>query len=143
MPAPPVYLDECVDRPMAAGLRRRGFDVLTALEAGRAEDPDDDQLSYATSVGRVLFSYNRTDFRRLHAAYLRSGRQHGGIILIPQVPPVDRRELRAAMLLDWLGTLDEYQSRLFQWNDLQQHLVSGYRLPGYTEAEVALVVGWS
>lgn len=53
MPAPPVYLDECVDRPVSEALRARGFDVLTALEAGRGEDPDDAQLAYATAIGRV------------------------------------------------------------------------------------------
>ena len=136
MAAPPAYLDECVDRPVIEALRQRGFDVLTALEAGRGEDPDEAQLAHATSVGRVLLSYNRTHFRRLHATYLRAGHQHGGILLIPQAAPVHRRRLRAAMLLDWLGTLDEYRSRLFQWNDLQQRLVGGFRLPGYTEEEV-------
>lgn len=38
MPAPRVYLDECVDRPVSEALRARGFDVLTAIEAGRGED---------------------------------------------------------------------------------------------------------
>jgi hypothetical protein len=143
MPAPPVYLDECVDRPISEALRARGFDVLTAIEAGRGEDPDDAQLEYATGTGRVLLSYNRTHFRRLHATWLGIGRQHGGILLIPQAPPVKRRELRAAMLLDWLGTLDDYRSRLFQWNDLQRRLLDGFRLPGYTEDEVGDVVGRS
>jgi len=141
MAAPPVYLDECIDRLVVEGLRQRRFDVLTAIEVGRGEDPDDAQLAYATSVGRVLLSYNRIDFRRLHATYLRLGREHGGIILIPQAPPVSRRQMRAAMLLDWLGTLDDYRSRLFQWNDLQQRLLGGFRLPGYTEDEVDDAVG--
>lgn len=30
-PAPPVYLDECVDRPVIEAFRQRGLDVLTAL----------------------------------------------------------------------------------------------------------------
>src|SRR4051794_2076274 len=98
MATAPVYLDECVDRLIAEALRQRGFDVLMALEAGRGEDPDEVQLAYATSLDRVLLSYNRTDFRRLHAVYLNTGRQHGGIVLLPQVPPVGRRQVRAAML---------------------------------------------
>jgi hypothetical protein len=143
MPAPPVYSDECVDRPVVEALRQRGFDVLTALEAGRGEDPDDAQLAHATSLGRVLLSYNRTHFRRLHATCLRAEHQHGGILLIPQAAPVSRRQVRAAMLLDWLGTLDEYRSRLFQWNDLQQRLLGGFRLLGYTEEDVREAVGRS
>ena len=143
MPAPPVYLDECVDRPVVVALRQRGFDVLTALEAGRGEEPDEAQLVHATSLGRVLFSYNRGHFRRLHATYLRAGHRHGGILLIPQAAPVRRRQLRAALLLAWLGTLDEYRSRLYQWNDLQQRLLSGFRISGYTEEEVEEAVGRS
>jgi hypothetical protein len=136
-------LDECVDRPVVEALRQRGFDVLTAVEAERGEDPDDAQLAHATSLVRVLLSYNRTHFRRLHATYLRVGHQHGGIPLIPQAAPVRRRQLRAALLLDWLARLDEHRSRLLQWNDLQQRLLRGFRLPGYTEEEIGEVVGQS
>lgn len=143
MPAPPAYLDECIDRPIAEALRERGFDSLTALEAGRGEDSDDEQLQHATALGRVLLTYNRWDFRRLHAACLETGRHHAGIIIIPQLPPVSRRQIRAAMMLDWLGTVGDPQSRLFQWNDLQQLLLSGFRLPGYSDADVDIAVGRS
>src|SRR4030095_11178013 len=136
MAAPPAYLDECIDRPVAQSLRARGFDVLTALEAGQGERLDEEQLQYATSLGRVLLTYDRFAFRRLPMIYLSTGREHGGIVTIPQLPPERRRQLRAALMLDWLGTLDERQSRLFQWNDLQQLLLAGLRLPGYSEEEV-------
>jgi hypothetical protein len=141
MAAPPAYLDECVDRPVVDGLRARGFDVVTAIEAGRIEDTDEAQLAYAASIGRVLLSYNRTDFRRLHATYRRVGLEHVGILLIPQLPPVSRRVLRAAMLLDWLGERDDFRSSLVQWNDLQRRLLGGLRLEGYAEAEVSEVIG--
>lgn len=141
MAAPPVYLDECVDRPLVDRLRQRGFDVLSAVEAGHGEDPDEAQLAYATSIGRVLFTYNRVHFRRLHAAFLAAERGHGGIVLIPQASHVDRRAVRAAMMLDWLGQLGQYRSCLFQWNDLQQQLLSGFRLHGYTDQDVRLAIG--
>ncbi len=141
MAAPPVYIDECVDRPIVEALRERGFDVLTALKAGRGEDSDAAQLAFATDLGRMLFSYNRTDFRRLHARYLETGRPHAGILLLPQTPPVHRRQLRAALLLDWLGTTGDVRSRLVQWNELQQLLLSGVRTPGYAEYEIADAVG--
>lgn len=100
MPAPPAYLDECVDRPVAEDLRHRGFDVLTAVEAGRGQYPDRAQLEYATSAGRVILTYNRMDFRRLHAAFVQAGRPHGGIIILPQTRMIPRRQVRAAMLLE-------------------------------------------
>jgi uncharacterized protein DUF5615 len=141
MAAPPAYLDECIDRPVAEALRKWGFDVLTALEAGQAEKLDEDQLQFALSRGRVLITYDRFDFRRLHATYMSTGRQHGGIVAIPQVPPVRRRQLRVALMLDWLGTLDRYRARMFQWNDLQHRLLEGLRLPGYSEADIADALG--
>ena len=141
MAAPPVYADECIDRLIVEELRERGFDVLTALESGRGEDPDDAQLAYATSIDRVILTYNRLDFRRLHAGYLRIGREHGGIVIIPQSPPAHRRQLRAALMLDWLGTLEEHRSRLFQWNDLQLRLLGGLRLDGYSEDAINEAVG--
>jgi predicted nuclease of predicted toxin-antitoxin system len=143
MAAPPAYLDECIDRPVADALGERGFDVLTAIEAGQGEKLDEEQLQFALSLGRVLLTYDRSDFRRLHATYLSTGRHHGGIVAIPQVPPVSRRQLRAALMLDWLGTLDEHRSRMFQWNDLQGRLLSGLRLSGYSEDEINEAVGGS
>src|SRR5215212_3579360 len=110
MPAPPAYLDECIDRLVADDLRRRGLDVLTAVEAGRGHYPDQAQLEYATSVGRVILSFNRMDFRRLHLAFVQTGGPHGGIIILPQTRITPRRQIRAALLLEW--------SHLMVWNDL-------------------------
>ncbi len=137
------YADECVDRAVVEFLRQRGFDMLTALEAGLGEEPDLAQLEYATRADRLLVSYNRIDFRRLHTTFLRSGREHAGIVLIPQVPPLGRRQLRVAMLLVWLNDRQDERSYLVQWNDLQQRLLSGFRLDAYTEDEVRESVGWS
>lgn len=47
------------------------------------------------------------------------------------------------MLLDWLGTLGDYRSRLVQWNDLQQLLLRGTWVAGYTEDEVREALGQS
>ena len=144
MPAPPVYLDECVDQPLAEALRQRGFTVVTARDAGVLAEQDQSQIDYATSSGLVILSYNRVDFARWHRIYTRQNRPHGGIILLPQAPPLSRRVLRAAMMLDWMATMD-YQSRLFKWGDLQQQLIRGYRLPGavYTEADAREALAWT
>jgi hypothetical protein len=141
MAAPPAYLDECIDRPVAEALRARGFDILTALDAGQGGRLDEEQLQLAWSLGRVLITYDRSDFRRLHAMYVRAGRRHGGIVTIPQVPPVSRRQIRAALMLDWLGTRDDYRSNLFQWNDLQQRLLAGFQMIGHTREEIDEAIG--
>lgn len=50
-----LYADEDFPLPVVERLRQLGHDVLTAFEAGQANQAivDADQLLYATSLGRV------------------------------------------------------------------------------------------
>lgn len=50
------YLDEHIDPAVAAQLRARGVDAITAAEAGRAGQSiaDIEQLAYAATQGRVM-----------------------------------------------------------------------------------------
>jgi hypothetical protein len=46
------------------------------------------------------------------------------------------------MMLDWINAESfETANRLFRWTDLQQRLIGGYVLAGYSEAEIALALG--
>ena len=51
-----LYFDHHVPRSIAAGLRLRQIDVLTAAEDGAAQFEDPALLDRATALGRVLFS---------------------------------------------------------------------------------------
>jgi len=53
------HLDEHVDPAVAAGLRQRGVDVTTTLEAGLTAASGEDQLDFATAEGRVLVTRDR------------------------------------------------------------------------------------
>lgn len=80
-----LYLDEdSMRRTLVETLRARGVDVLTTLEVGMIERMDQEHLEYATSQGRVLFSFNVGDFYRLHTTFLAQGKSHAGIILARQ-----------------------------------------------------------
>ena len=80
-----LYFDEdSMQRSLVDALRARGMDVRTALEDRMIEQTDSAHLDHATQQGRVLFSFNRGDFYRLHTAYLAEGRRHTGIILANQ-----------------------------------------------------------
>lgn len=68
------HLDEHVANAVAQALRRRGFDVTTAAEAGLLNSPDDKHLAFADRQGRVMVSHDG-DYLRLHSA----GVQHAGI----------------------------------------------------------------
>ncbi len=141
MPAPSVYLDECVDIKLAEALHRRGFTVVTTLAASMLGATDEDQLLYAGAHGLILVTHNRRHFRRLHRLFQDDGRSHGGMILLSRTTPLARLTLRVTMMLDWVGTLDGYHNRLFSWGTLQDLFDSGYRLPGYSEQDVQFAIG--
>jgi hypothetical protein len=142
MAAPPGYLDECVDHNLVVALRLRGYQITSALEQGRANigDLDSFQLDFATARGWVLISHNEVDFRDLARDYRRRGKDHGGIIILPEHAPLDRMTIRATMMLDWVGGMNVFHSGYFKWGHLQERLEQGHRLLGYTEDEVRLAL---
>ncbi len=73
------YANENFARPAAERLRELGHDVLTVLEAGKAEQsiPDDEVLAFARDDGRCVLTFNRKHFIRLHG----EAPNHAGIIV--------------------------------------------------------------
>ena len=71
-------------RSLDRALRARGIDVITALDAGVIGRTDEQQLEYATTQGRALYSFNVAHFYRLHTAYVTQGKSHAGIVLARQ-----------------------------------------------------------
>lgn len=69
------YLDEHIHRAVAEGLRRRGVNVLTVQEAGRAALSDSEQLKYALAERRVMVTMD-SDF----LALADKGAMHAGIV---------------------------------------------------------------
>ncbi|PSQ55317.1 hypothetical protein BRD22_09575 [Halobacteriales archaeon SW_8_68_21] len=53
-----LYCDESIWIPVADGLRRRGWTVHTAREAGTLGDPDSEQLRYAADHSWVLLTFD-------------------------------------------------------------------------------------
>jgi len=51
-----IYADENVDLAIVAGLRRRGVEAWSAVDAGNLGLSDEEQLSYATRERAVLFT---------------------------------------------------------------------------------------
>jgi hypothetical protein len=79
------YLDEHIQLALAEALRARGIDILTTQEAGNIGLDDIDQLVFATRNRRVLFSFNKRDFARIHYEWMGLKRPHAGIILSDQL----------------------------------------------------------
>lgn len=79
----PLFLDEdSLSRALVRGLHSKNIDVLTAFEASRREASDEEQLAFATSRGRPIYTSNVDDFARLHRGWLANGRHHAGIIVL-------------------------------------------------------------
>jgi uncharacterized protein with PIN domain len=68
------HLDEHVANAVANGLRLRGIDVTTALDANLLSASDEDHVAFALRERRVIFTNDR-DFLRIH----HRGLQHAGI----------------------------------------------------------------
>ncbi len=81
-----LYADENYDVRVVLELRQRGHDVLTAREAGNADQriPDPDVLAFAVAQGRAVLTFNRRHFIRLH----RTSQPHHGIIVCTTDPDV-------------------------------------------------------
>lgn len=63
-----LYADENVPKAVVEALRAYGHDVLTAFEAGQANQgiPDNEVLAFANGKQRAVLTLNRSDFVALH-----------------------------------------------------------------------------
>lgn len=77
-----LYMDMDSLRPaVIRALRANGTDILTSAEAGHQLFGDEQQLEFATAEVRAIYTANLVDFTRLHAAWMRGGRHHHGVIV--------------------------------------------------------------
>lgn len=73
------HLDESVSNAIANGLRKRGIDVTTSPASGLIGASDKEQLAFALSQQRVIFTFD-DDFLSLAS----TGIEHAGIIYTRQ-----------------------------------------------------------
>ncbi len=101
------HLDEHCDYAIARGLRRRGVDVTTALDARLLGARDEDHLSFAISEGRMVFTKD-ADFLRLHATSV----EHQGIVFSPQGRDTVGAVIRGLILIWEVYEPEELKNRL-------------------------------
>jgi predicted nuclease of predicted toxin-antitoxin system len=106
-----LYLDEDVHRGLAAALRIRQFDAVSAHDIGRRGAADAEQLAWAAAEQRALFTFNTVDFLRLHQAWIRLGQSHWGIIVCEQTP-VGETMRRLLRLLNHV-TADDMREQIY------------------------------
>src|SRR5712691_4058016 len=101
-----------MDWDLVAALRARGIIVVTPLEIGFIEKPDEEHLAFATERACVLYTFNAGDFYRLHAQWVSSGREHGGMILAPQQRFSVGEQLRRILHLRATRTSEDMRNRV-------------------------------
>jgi predicted lactoylglutathione lyase len=70
---------ENFELPVIKKLREKGYDILTALEAGNANQgiPDEEVLAFAIQANRAVITLNYNDFKNLH----KRDSNHQGIVI--------------------------------------------------------------
>lgn len=108
-----LYIDEDAQaRALVNGLRARGFEILTVLEAGMKGRDDPAQLAYATQQGRVVYTFNVGHFCRLHTEYLVQGKTHTGIIVVPRQKHSIGEQLRKLASFISSSSAEEMENKL-------------------------------
>jgi hypothetical protein len=107
-----LYADENFDYGVVAELRLLGHDVVTAKEAGLANQGigDPAQLGFAILSGRAVLTFNRRHFRRLHARV----RPHCGIINCTGDDDDAALALRIHNAIVGLASLDNQLIRIYR-----------------------------
>ena len=105
-----VYMDVHVPVSVSEGLRRKQIDVLTAQEDSAGRLSDDDMLSRATALQRVLFTQD-ADFLEMSARWQRQRLAFVGILFAAQGTPIGRLIEDAELCLAGM-TAEEFRERL-------------------------------
>jgi hypothetical protein len=72
-------MDVHVPQSITDQLRRRGIDVLTAIDDGWAERTDSGLLTHASELGRIMFTQD-IRFKALAEEWQRQGRPFAGLV---------------------------------------------------------------
>jgi hypothetical protein len=108
MPVPiHFHLDEHSDRAIAEGLRRRGIDVTTTIDATLQGATDQEQLAFAHAERRVMVTHD-DDYLRLHQRTV----PHAGIADRRQQTRSIGEMLRALVLIWAVLTPEEMENHV-------------------------------
>jgi hypothetical protein len=113
-----LYMDQHVPGPITRQLRRRGVDVLTALEDGHDRTPDDELLEHIAAIGRVLFTHD-IRFEALAESWQRQGKPFAGLIFAHPLRGTIGQLVRDLELIakatdpvDWLNKVERLPYRV-------------------------------
>jgi hypothetical protein len=105
------YMDHHVHREITEGLRRRGVDVMTALEDGTETIDDELLLTRATELGRILFTQDQ-DFLPIATRWQRDARGFSGLVFAIQERVDIGRTIEYLELIALLKSVDEMRNNV-------------------------------
>jgi len=98
---------------LVTALRARDADIQTVVDAGLRGKSDSIQLEWAALNGRALYTFNVSDFCKLHREYLDAGNHHAGIIVVPRQRYDLRQQIRQISDLLTQRTAEEMKDILY------------------------------
>jgi hypothetical protein len=109
-----LYMDVHVPQAITDQLRRRGVDVLTAIEDGSNAFTDEQLLEQARQHGRVLFTQD-IRFKALAQDWQRQGKPFAGLVFGHQIGGTIGQYVRDLQLIAQASEPDE-------WLNVVEHL---------------------
>lgn len=109
-----LYMDVHVPLAITEALRRRGVDVLTAIEDGAAEFADDALLEHAHELSRLLFTQD-IRFKAMARQWQSEGRSFSGLVFGHQLSGTIGRYVQDLELI-------AKASESGEWLDAVEHL---------------------
>jgi predicted nuclease of predicted toxin-antitoxin system len=103
-------MDVHIPRSITVGLRSRGVDVLTAQEDGADTLSDQELLSRATELKRVLFTFD-DDLLAEAVERQRSNRPFSGVIFAHPMNISVGRIIHDLQIIAEIGDLEDMQNR--------------------------------
>jgi len=105
------YMDAHFPRPITLQLRRREVDAITATEEGTNEIPDDQLLEIASSLKRLLVTFDK-GFRVMAEDWQREGREFFGLVFVFSGSTSVRKLLDDLETIAKASDTSEYQNRI-------------------------------
>ena len=93
-----LYLDEDISPRVAALLREKGVNAVSAHEKELKGASDEEQLITAVNEERVMVTRNRNDFIALTVRFFQDLKPHCGLIIVPHSIPGSNFMLLADLL---------------------------------------------
>jgi uncharacterized protein with PIN domain len=94
-------LDEDLDPKAAVVGRGLGLDIVSVQEVGRWGSPDDEHLRWAAQEQRIVVTRNRDDYIEWTTVFFQRGEAHGGVLIVPTAPSIQRPERVARAIRRW------------------------------------------